>query len=80
MKADARLTILGLCLFFCGTQISPAQTTQGPTNFNGATTTQVVNVNQTGSGFALKASTPSTSGVGAIFGQATGTSGFNNGV
>ena len=80
MKADVRLTILGVCLFFFGTQISPAQTTQGPTNFNGATTTQVVNVNQTGSGFALKASTPSTSGVGAIFGQATGTSGFNNGV
>jgi hypothetical protein len=80
MKADARLTILGVCLFFCATQISPAQTTQGPTNFNGATTSQVVNVNQTGSGFGLKASTPSTGGVGAIFGQATGTSGFNNGV
>src|SRR6266550_9230064 len=80
MKADARKTILGVCLFFCGTQISSAQTTQGPTNFNGATTSQVVNVNQTGSGFGLKASTPSTGGVGAIFGQATGTSGFNNGV
>ena len=80
MKADARLTILGVCQFFCGTHISPAQTTQGPTNFNGATTSQVVNITQTGSGFGLKASTPSTSGVSALFGQATGTSGFNNGV
>jgi hypothetical protein len=79
MKADTRLTILGICLFLCAT-MSPAQTTQGPTNFNGATTSQVVSVTQTGSGFGLKASTSSTGGVGAVFGQATGTSGFNNGV
>ena len=71
MKADTRLTILGICLFFC---------TQGPTNFNGATTSQVVSITQTGTGFGLKASTSSTGGVGAVFGQATGTSGFNNGV
>src|SRR2546429_7646390 len=79
MKADTRLTILGICLFFCAT-MSPAQTTQGPTNFNGATASQVVSVTQTGSGFGLKASTSYTGGVGAVFGQATGTSGFNNGV
>src|SRR5256714_11609941 len=79
MKADTRLTILGICLFFCAT-MSPAQTTQGPTNFNGATASQVVSVTQTGSGFGLKASTSSTGGVGAVFGQATGTSGYNNGV
>src|SRR5256884_563150 len=79
MNADRRLTILGICLFFRAT-MGPAQTTQGPTNFNGATASQVVSVTQTGSGFGLKASTSSTGGVGAVFGQATGTSGFNNGV
>src|SRR5438445_13377079 len=79
MKADTRLTILGICLFVCA-PMSPVQTTQGPTNFNVATASQVVSVTQTGSGFGLKASTSSTGGVGAVFGQATGTSGFNNGV
>src|SRR4051812_36091487 len=60
--------------------IAAAQTTAGPTNFKGSNNTQIVSVIQSGSGFGLKASTPSTGGVGAIFGQATGTSGFNNGV
>src|SRR2546422_6409691 len=81
MKAATSLTFLGVCLFLCATSItSSAQISQGPTNFNGSTTNQVVNVTQTGSGFGLQASTPSTGGVGAIFGQATGTSGYNNGV
>jgi hypothetical protein len=60
--------------------MSHAQANQGATNFTASNSTQVVNVQQTGSGFGIKASTPSTGGVGAIFGQATATSGFNNGV
>jgi hypothetical protein len=79
MKIDFRFPFL-VCLLFCANYMSQAQTGQGPTNFSGTTTTQVVNVTQNGSGFALKASTPSSGGVGAVFGQATGTSGFNNGV
>jgi hypothetical protein len=59
---------------------SSAQTSQGATNFSAANSTQVVKVQQTGSGYGLKASTASTAAVGAIFGQATGTSGYNNGV
>ena len=59
---------------------SEAQTTQGATTFKASNSSQVVNVQQTGSGFGVRASTPSTGGVGAVFGQATGTTGFNNGV
>jgi hypothetical protein len=80
MKTDSRFPFVGVCLLLCAIGMSQAQTGQGPTNFNGTTTSQVVNVTQNGSGFGLKASTPSTGGVGAVFGQATGTSGFNNGV
>jgi len=57
-----------------------AQTNEGPRNFSGSNTTQIVNVNQSSSGYALKANTPSTHAVGAIFGAATATSGFTNGV
>jgi len=57
-----------------------AQTNEGPRNFTGSNTTQIVNVNQSSSGYALKANTPSTHAVGAIFGAATATSGFTNGV
>lgn len=80
MRTATSLTFLGVCLFIFTATISRAQVSQGPTNFNGSTTNQVVNVIQTGSGFGLQASTPSTGGVGAIFGQATRTSGYNNGV
>ncbi len=59
---------------------SIAQANQGPTNFTGSNSTQIVNVQQNGSGYALKANTNSTASVGAIFGQATGTTGFNNGI
>jgi hypothetical protein len=56
------------------------QTAQGATNFQATNSTQVVNMQQNGAGYGLKASTSSTGPVGAIFGQATGTSGFNNGL
>lgn len=59
---------------------STAQAPQGATNFSASDSTQVVNVQQSGTGFGLKVNTPSTGPVGAIFGQATGTSGYNNGV
>jgi len=59
---------------------SAAQTTEGPRIFSGSDSTQVVNVQQGSSGFALKATTPSTGPVGAVFGLASGSSGFNNGV
>jgi hypothetical protein len=62
------------------TVYAAAQTTEGPRNFTGSNTTQIVNVNQNSSGYALKAKTPSTQTVGAIFGAATATSGFTNGV
>src|SRR5438270_10731600 len=57
-----------------------AQTTEGSRIFAGTNSTQVVRVNQSGTGFGLRAFTPSTKAVGAVFGQATGTSGFTNGV
>jgi hypothetical protein len=53
---------------------------QGATNFSASNSTQVVNIQQNGSGYALKAFTNSTGPVGAIFGQASGTRGYNNGV
>ena len=80
MKTESSFVVVtGMCLLLCW-DVSHAQTTQGATNFSASNSSQVVNVQQSGSGFGLKASTPSTAGVGAIFGQATGTSGFNNGV
>lgn len=68
------------CAVLGTAQISSAQTSQGATNFSAANSSQVVNVKQTGSGYGLKASTSSTGPVGAIFGQASGTTGYNNGV
>ena len=53
---------------------------QAPINFEGSNSSEIVNVVQSGSGFGIEASTTSTGGVGAVFGQATGTSGYNNGV
>jgi hypothetical protein len=78
MKPSNRLMTMGIFLLLSATGKSFGQ--QGPTSFNGTNTAQIVNVTQAGSGFGLKASTSSTGGVGAIFGQATGSSGFNNGV
>jgi hypothetical protein len=60
-------------------QVQPA-TPQGATTFQATNSTQVVNVQQSGTGYGIKASTSSTGPVSAVFGQATGTSGFNNGV
>lgn len=57
-----------------------AQTTEGPRIFSGSNSTQIVNVQQGGSGFALQANTPSTGPIGAVFGLASGASGFTNGV
>ena len=56
------------------------QPAQGPTNFTGTTTTQIVDVQQNGSGYGLKSYTTSTGPVGAVYGEADGTTGFNNGV
>jgi hypothetical protein len=84
-KSSLAMTLAASLLFGLASLVA-AQTqsatalTQGATNFAASNSTQVVNVQQTGSGFAIKASTTSTGGVGAIFGQATATSGFNNGV
>lgn len=69
-----------VCALFGAAQFSSAQTSQGATNFSATNANQVVNVQQSGSGYGLKASTSSTGPVGAIFGQATGTTGYNNGV
>ena len=69
-----------VCAVFGAAQISSAQTSQGATNFSATNSTQVVNVQQAGSGYGLKASTSSTGPVGAVFGQAMGTTGYNNGV
>ena len=70
-------TALSLCLLFWA---ASATAQSGATNFSASNSTQVVNIQQNGSGYALKAFTNSTGPVGAIFGQATGTSGYNNGV
>jgi hypothetical protein len=78
MKKTSSLgMVVGVCLLCCG--IGTSQTA-GPTTFKGSNATQVVSVQQTGTGFGLKASTSSTGPVSAVFGQASGTSGFNNGV
>lgn len=73
--------IITLTLFLIGCcSLVLSQSNQGPTNFNGSNSTQVVNVQQNGTGFALKANTNSTGPVGAVYGQASGTTGFSNGV
>jgi hypothetical protein len=54
--------------------------TEGPRIFSGSNASQVVSVQQGSSGFGLKSTTPSTSPVAAIFGKATATSGFTNGL
>jgi trimeric autotransporter adhesin len=68
---------LSLCLLLSA---ASATAQNGATNFSASNSSQVVNIQQNGSGYALKAFTNSTGPVGAIFGQASGTSGFNNGV
>lgn len=73
------IAAIGTSLCFWPVAMIQAQT-QGATTFKASNTSQVVSVQQTGTGFGLTSSTPSTGPVGAIFGQATGTSGFNNGV
>jgi hypothetical protein len=60
--------------------IAFSQSNQGPTNFSGSTSTQIVSVQQNGGGYALTANTNSAGPVGAVFGQARASSGFNNGV
>src|SRR3984957_10445325 len=69
--------MVSACLLFAA---ASAMAQQGATNFTASNATQVVNIQQNGAGYALKAFTNSTSPVGAIFGQATATSGFTNGV
>src|ERR1035438_809685 len=78
MRSNTSRAISGAFVFAFLTGIAVAQETAGPTNFKGSNSSQIVNVIQSGSGFGIEASTPSTGGVGAVFGQATGTSGFNN--
>src|SRR5712672_3074739 len=68
-------TASSLCLLFWA---ASATAQSGATNFSASNATQVVNIQQNGSGYALKAFTNSTGAVGAIFGQASGTSGYNN--
>ncbi|MCU1298407.1 MAG: hypothetical protein JWO91_2685 [Acidobacteriaceae bacterium] len=63
MKTKLRLgLIVGSCFFVSFTITSDAQTTQGATNFKASNTSQVVNAQQGGSGFGIKASTASTGG------------------
>jgi len=66
-----------ICLLFF---VSSGTAQQGATGFSASNSSQVVNIQQNGSGYALKAFTNSTSPVGAIFGQATASSGYTNGV
>jgi len=80
MKRNTSQAISAACVCVCLTGSALAQATAGPTNFNGSNSSQIVKVTQSGNGFGIAASTPSNGGVGAVFGQATGTSGFNNGV
>ncbi len=70
---------IGVSLLFALASFAAGQT-QGATNFSASNSTQVVNVQQSGSGFGVTSNTSSTGPVGAVFGQATGTSGYNNGV
>lgn len=70
--------VVSACLLFSVTP-GTAQN-QGATNFSASNATQVVNIQQNGSGYALKAFTKSTAPVGAIYGEASGTSGYTNGV
>ena len=71
-----RTVILVAALTAC----AAAQTTEGPRIFSGSNSTEIVSVKQGGSGFALQANTPSTGPIGAVFGLASGASGFTNGV
>src|SRR5437588_11782609 len=80
MRNSTSRAVSGACVLAFLTGIAAAQATAGTTTFKGSNSTQIVSVIQSGKGFGIEASTPSTGGVGAIFGQATGTSGFNNGV
>ncbi len=66
-----------VCLALVGVE---AQNNEGVTNFTGNNSTQVVNVQQNGSGFALKGFTGSGGPVGALYGRASAGSGFTNGV
>lgn len=71
------LTLASLCAV---SLVGHAQTTEGARIFNATNTTQTVKVQQNGSGAGLKSTTPSTGAVGALFGQATATSGQARGV
>jgi len=73
--------LLSACLlFWIASGAAQSTASQGATTFSATNSTQVVNVQQSGTGYGLKATTSSTGPVSAIFGQATGSSGFNNGV
>ena len=78
MQSSIRIIVFGASLLFGGFAL--AQTTEGARVFSSSNSTQVVNVVQAGSGYGLKAATPSTSPIGAIFGKASAASGFTNGV
>src|SRR5436309_12833346 len=71
------LTLASLCAV---SLVGHAQTTEGARIFNATSTTQTVKVQQNGSGAGLTSTTPSTGAVGAVFGQATATSGQARGV
>jgi hypothetical protein len=73
---NIRRSMSRTCMLALLTGIAVAQ---APINFEGSNSSEIVNVVQSGSGFGIEASTTSTGGVGAVFGQATGTSGYNNG-
>jgi len=74
LSVSASLTLVALALG------SSAISQSGPTTFTGSNSTQIVNVQQNSSGYALKASTPSTSSVAAVFAKAIASSGYTNGI
>ncbi|HEY3929250.1 MAG TPA: hypothetical protein VGL89_12815 [Candidatus Koribacter sp.] len=74
LSVSASLTLVAFALG------SSASSQSGPTTFSGSNTTQIVNVEQHSSGYGLKASTPSTHAVGAIYGKASASSGYTNGL
>jgi hypothetical protein len=65
MSKNLFATALSLCLLFWA---ASATAQSGATSFSASNATQVVNIQQNGSGYALKAFTNSTGAVGAIFG------------
>jgi hypothetical protein len=75
-----RIQAAALAFFVVTWSLCAAQTTEGPRIFKGSDSTQIVSVQQGGSGFAIKANSPSTGPIGAVFGVTTATSGFTNGV